>query len=679
MSKLNIFLPLTKIDVENRLVYGVVAAEVVDNAGEVFDYDKSKPYFQKWSANAELTSGGLSKGNLREMHGKVAAGKLTDLAFNDDTKTIECCAKVVDDQAWQKCLEGVYTGFSMGGRYAEKWVEKMAGAEQKRYAGDPAEISLVDKPCIPTATFQLIKADGMVEECHFTSVLPEATGDILMKREYIPTNDELAVRGKELAKAAGKTDAEWLEFIEPARQSLIDENLAKADGGDDDGDDKEAKGEVEEGDDKGDFDEDAEKGPKPDGSDDGGESASAAAAKEGKEKKDGDDKEPDDKKDGEDGKGKPFGKADAPNQEQAEDADATAAPEEAAEKSDSGTGDAVEQGWRAKDGSFHLKKADAIAHNDKLNKAAEAPETLTGLVEELAKSVADITGEAAPEGDDETVEKSDIVRHAEFLEGAATLVKGDEADQDLNKSMYTVERMARVLRDVASLQIAVSKEQKREGDDSPTPGMIGIAVGQLGDTLLAMAKEEVEELMLTVANDGVAAGDDVVVACYDDCYYELAASTLGLEKADFDELAKAARSKKSEHVQKMHDKMAKMGATCSGMEKMDGADGLAKMAEEMGELRKRAETAEGEIEKVTPLIKSLMADMEKIKAMPQPPAPRTSVMEKADDGKGVIETRAQTADDLLKSHTPEQLAEAAIRMSQQHGVHMTSRGISHRQ
>lgn len=772
MTALNLFVPLTKIDVENRLVYGVVAAEVVDNAGEMFDYEKSKPYFQKWSANAELTSGGLSKGNLREMHGKVAAGKLTDLAFNDDTKTIECCAKVVDDQAWAKCLEGVYTGFSMGGRYAEKWVEKMAGAEQKRYAGDPAEISLVDKPCIPTATFQLIKADGMVEECHFTSVMDDEelekaggkqprepggtpkggqfassggasasslksggwgeeggvfshpkstdsksgsvsvgnaggkpayrssvynggrtkieshvtlddavahvetfmksdTGDILMKRNYVPTNDELAARGMELAKAAGKTDADWLEFSDAARQSLIDENLAKAD----DGDDAEDGSEVEDGEDKGDFDGDAEKGPKPDGSDDDGESASSAAAKE---KKEGDEEKPDDKD--KEGKGKPFGKADAPNEEQTADADATAAPEEAAEKSDSGTGDAVEQGWRATDGSFHLKKADAIAHNEALKKAADAPETLLGLVGELAKTVADVTGEEAPEGDDaETVEKSDLIKYAEFLEGAATLAKADDAEgQELNKSMYTVERMARVLRDVASLQIAVSKEQKREGDDSQTPGMIGIAVGQLGDTLIEMTKEEVGELMLTVANDGVAAGDQVAVACFDDCYYELAASTLGLEKADFDELAKAAGAKKAEHVQKMHDKMSKMGAKCAGLEKAD-ADELAKMDGANAELLKRAIAAEEQIAEAMPLIKSLMADVAKIKDMPQPPAPRTSVMEKADDGKGVPETRARAADDLLKSHTPEQLAEAAIRMSQQHGVHMTSRGISHRQ
>lgn len=676
MSKLNLFLPLTKIDVENRLVYGVVAAEVVDNSGETFDYSKSKPYFEKWSANAELTSGGLSKGNLREMHGKIAAGKLTDLAFDDDTKTIECCAKVVDDQAWAKCLEGVYTGFSMGGRYAEKWVEKMAGGEQKRYAGDPAEISLVDKPCIPTATFQLIKADGMVEEHHFTSVISEDTGDNLMKRDYTPTNDELAVRGKELAKADGKPETSWLDYSDAARDALISEHLAKADKAED------KEGTAKEGEDKGDFDPNAEKGPKPDGSDDG---TSATADGEGDAADDrGDatgaadeDKDAKDKKDKKDG-GKPFGKSDTPDKEPVADATTSAEAEETAEKSDSGVGDEVEQGWRSTDGKFHLKKADAVAHNEALKKAANTPETLLDLVGELAKTVAAAKGEEEAGESETAVEKSDVVRHAEFLEGMAALVKADDADgQELNKSMYTVERMARVLRDVASLQISVSKEQKREGDNSETPGMIGVALGQLGDTLLAMAKEEVDELMLTVANDGVAAGDQASVSCYDDCYYELAASTLGLEKAAFDELGKAAGAKKSAYVQSMHDKMSKMGAKCADLKKAD-ADDLTKVDGENSELLKRAMVAEEQIAQAMPLIKTLMADMAKIKDMPQPAAPRTSILEKGDDGKGPSEMRAQTAEELLKSHTPEQLADAAIRMSQQHGFHMTSRGVNHR-
>lgn len=42
-------------------------------------------------------SGGRSFGNLRAMHGKGAAGKISSIAFNDDARRVEIAAKIVDD------------------------------------------------------------------------------------------------------------------------------------------------------------------------------------------------------------------------------------------------------------------------------------------------------------------------------------------------------------------------------------------------------------------------------------------------------------------------------------------------------------------------------------------------------------------------------------------------------
>jgi hypothetical protein len=55
------------------------------------------------------------------MHGAVAAGKLVEIAFNDEARQVEICGKVVDDAEWAKVEEGVYTGFSQGGRYLKRW------------------------------------------------------------------------------------------------------------------------------------------------------------------------------------------------------------------------------------------------------------------------------------------------------------------------------------------------------------------------------------------------------------------------------------------------------------------------------------------------------------------------------------------------------------------------------
>ena len=157
---LRLDIPITKVDAVQCLVYGVATAEVADRAGEICDYASTKPLYEKWSDAIATSSGGKSLGNLRAMHGAVAAGKVTALTFNDDAKQIEICAKVVDDAEWIKVAEGVYTGFSQGGAYARRWTDD-TGA--KRYTADPHEISLVDLPCLSKAKFEMIKADGSHE------------------------------------------------------------------------------------------------------------------------------------------------------------------------------------------------------------------------------------------------------------------------------------------------------------------------------------------------------------------------------------------------------------------------------------------------------------------------------------------------------------------------------------
>ena len=161
-------IPLTKIDEEKRLVIGRAVQEVPDKSKEILDYASAKPAFQAWSDNMHQLSGGLSKGNLRVMHDpKSAVGKLIELSFDDDAKAIDVVAKVVDDNAWKKVMEGVFTGFSVGGSYAKKWKDEATG--MTRYTPQVTELSLVDNPCIPTARIvELHKADGSVQQLHLS-------------------------------------------------------------------------------------------------------------------------------------------------------------------------------------------------------------------------------------------------------------------------------------------------------------------------------------------------------------------------------------------------------------------------------------------------------------------------------------------------------------------------------
>ena len=158
-AKHNIFIPITKVDSERRMVYGVATAEQPDKQGEICDYESSKPYYEKWSADIEKATDGKSKGNLRVMHGNKVAGTIPQILFNDIEKQIEIGAKVIDDDEWKMVLAGGYTGFSQGGSYAKKWKD----GEFTRYTSNPCEISLVDNPCLASATFEVVKSDGSIE------------------------------------------------------------------------------------------------------------------------------------------------------------------------------------------------------------------------------------------------------------------------------------------------------------------------------------------------------------------------------------------------------------------------------------------------------------------------------------------------------------------------------------
>lgn len=186
-KSMSVYAPLVKVDMEKREVYGYAAIEEPDESGEIMDYVTSKPYFGKWSDSARSRSGGKSLGNVREMHNPVAAGKIIHLEFDDQSKGIYIGAKISDDAVWSKVLDGVYTGFSVGGDYVRKWHDVQFN--KMRYTAKPYEISIVDAPCIPGAVFDVVKADGMTEKRAFAP----GAGKNLVKLDAMLAESENAV------------------------------------------------------------------------------------------------------------------------------------------------------------------------------------------------------------------------------------------------------------------------------------------------------------------------------------------------------------------------------------------------------------------------------------------------------------------------------------------------------
>ena len=159
---MKIDIPLMKINEEQRLVIGRATQEVIDKSGEVMDYELSKPNFKAWSDDFAKRTNGKSYGNLRQQHDShKAIGKLVKPPlFNDSDKAIDICAKVVDDNAWELVKSGVLNAFSIGGSYGKQWFDDN---DNYHYEAIPAEISLVDNPCCPTAVVEFFKTDGSIE------------------------------------------------------------------------------------------------------------------------------------------------------------------------------------------------------------------------------------------------------------------------------------------------------------------------------------------------------------------------------------------------------------------------------------------------------------------------------------------------------------------------------------
>lgn len=139
--------PLTKVDTERRLVSGFASLDNIDQHGDVVTAEASKRAFDR------------TKAGLREMHEKMAVGKIVD--FKEDTyydtedekfyQGIYVTAYVSKgaQNTWEKVLDGTLKGFSIGGNIKEaeeEWSKDAGRAIRFIKDYDLTELSLVDNP-----------------------------------------------------------------------------------------------------------------------------------------------------------------------------------------------------------------------------------------------------------------------------------------------------------------------------------------------------------------------------------------------------------------------------------------------------------------------------------------------------------------------------------------------------
>ncbi|NOG73766.1 hypothetical protein [Roseicella sp. DB1501] len=207
MEKLNAFMRLTKADAAQRMVWGILAAETPDHAREIMDFETAVPAFKAWSAEVEAATGGKSLGNIRAQHGNIVAGVLKEITFDPNSKTIMGKAHIIDDNEWNKVDGGCYSGFSIGGAYAKCWPDA-ENPKLTRYTPILKEISIVDRPCIPTAKFEYVKADGTSEMRKFQVAEPEVEAGFKAKDGTFFKSEQEAVDHNAALDKADSTPAD---------------------------------------------------------------------------------------------------------------------------------------------------------------------------------------------------------------------------------------------------------------------------------------------------------------------------------------------------------------------------------------------------------------------------------------------------------------------------------------
>jgi hypothetical protein len=184
-------MPIGKVDVERRVVSGFATLDNVDKQGDVVD------------TTASLTAFKNFRGNLREMHQPSAVGKVVsfkeDRYFDPQTKKfysgvyVSAYVSKGAQDAWEKVLDGTYSGFSIGGnikKFDDIYNEGMDKAVRMIKEYELHELSLVDNPANQFANiFSIEKVngettiDGYLSKTEIENVFWDSENDIVLLSE----------------------------------------------------------------------------------------------------------------------------------------------------------------------------------------------------------------------------------------------------------------------------------------------------------------------------------------------------------------------------------------------------------------------------------------------------------------------------------------------------------------
>lgn len=223
-SSIALAFPITKVNREKRTVSGFASLDNVDRHGDIVTAEASKKAFENF------------RGNIREMHGPVAVGKMVNFKEDSfiDPKTnkkyngiyVTAYISKGAQDAWEKVLDGTYSGFSIGGNINDaKMMKADDGSDENRRVindYDLHELSLVDSPANQFANiFSIQKLNDTVE------VSGGMLKGIITENVFWCEKDELASTSSELNKTCVICDSDminvgWVEQSDTEKFETIE-------------------------------------------------------------------------------------------------------------------------------------------------------------------------------------------------------------------------------------------------------------------------------------------------------------------------------------------------------------------------------------------------------------------------------------------------------------------------
>ena len=214
-------MPIGKVDVERRMVSGFATLDNIDKQGDIVTTESSINAFKNF------------RGNLREMHQPSAVGKIVsfkeDRYFDPNEKKfysgvyVSAYVSKGAQDAWEKVLDGTYTGFSIGGNiktWDDAFNEEMDKTIRVIKEYDLYELSLVDSPANQFASIVSIEKQnghnvigGLISKVDTENIFYDSESGMVIVSDADSVNHPLTEKQMKNIGFVEKNDNEKADMI----------------------------------------------------------------------------------------------------------------------------------------------------------------------------------------------------------------------------------------------------------------------------------------------------------------------------------------------------------------------------------------------------------------------------------------------------------------------------------